>query len=138
MLNARLLTPMSLVAALGMLAPAMAQDGGAPPPVAPERRAPEGPQSLTSADARGASRTESFQMNYQKAADVQSRFEQLRAELRRETDETRQRLNRARFDRFFVNRPACRIVMEACGSAHHHARRQGRGRFFDRNPLVTR
>ena len=35
----------------------------------------------------------------------------------------RQRLNRARFDRFFVNRPACRIVMEACGSAHHHARR---------------
>src|SRR5215831_1586188 len=41
----------------------------------------------------------------------------------------RQRLNRTRFDRFFVNRPACRIVMEACGSAHHHARRlssQGR------------
>ena len=35
----------------------------------------------------------------------------------------RQRLNRARFDRFFINRPACRIVMEACGSAHHHARR---------------
>lgn len=35
----------------------------------------------------------------------------------------RHRLNRARFDRFFVNRPACRIVMEACGSAHHHARR---------------
>jgi transposase len=35
----------------------------------------------------------------------------------------RQRLTRARFDRFFVNRPACRIVMEACGSAHHHARR---------------
>jgi transposase len=35
----------------------------------------------------------------------------------------RQRLSRARFDRFFVNRPACRIVMEACGSAHHHARR---------------
>ena len=35
----------------------------------------------------------------------------------------RQRLNRARFDRFFVNRPSCRIVMEACGSAHHHARR---------------
>ena len=35
----------------------------------------------------------------------------------------RQRLNRARFDRFFVNRPACRIVMEACGSAHYHARR---------------
>jgi transposase len=35
----------------------------------------------------------------------------------------RQRLSRARFDRFFVNRSACRIVMEACGSAHHHARR---------------
>ena len=35
----------------------------------------------------------------------------------------RQRLTRARFDRFFVNRPACRIIMEACGSAHHHARR---------------
>jgi hypothetical protein len=37
----------------------------------------------------------------------------------------RQRLIRARFDRFFINRPACRIVMEACGSAHHHARRLG-------------
>ncbi len=35
----------------------------------------------------------------------------------------RQRLSRARFHRFFVNRPGCRIVMEACGSAHHHARR---------------
>jgi transposase len=35
----------------------------------------------------------------------------------------RHRLTRTRFDRFFVNRPACRIVMEACGSAHHHARR---------------
>jgi transposase len=35
----------------------------------------------------------------------------------------RQRLSRARFDRFFVNRATCRIVMEACGSAHHHARR---------------
>ena len=35
----------------------------------------------------------------------------------------RRRLSRARFDRFFVNRPSCRIVMEACGSAHHHARR---------------
>ena len=35
----------------------------------------------------------------------------------------RQRLSRARFDRFFANRPACRIVVEACGSAHHHARR---------------
>jgi transposase len=35
----------------------------------------------------------------------------------------RQRLSRARFDRFFVNRTACRVLMEACGSAHHHARR---------------
>jgi hypothetical protein len=32
-------------------------------------------------------------------------------------------LSRARFDRFFANRATCRIVMEACGSAHHHARR---------------
>ena len=35
----------------------------------------------------------------------------------------RHRLSRARFDRFFANRSSCRIVMEACGSAHHHARR---------------
>jgi molecular chaperone GrpE len=35
----------------------------------------------------------------QKLADVQARFEQLRAELRRETDETRQRLNRAADER---------------------------------------
>lgn len=35
----------------------------------------------------------------QKAADVQARFEQLRDELRRETDETRQRLNRAADER---------------------------------------
>jgi transposase len=35
----------------------------------------------------------------------------------------RQRLSRARFDRFFANRATCRVVMEACGSAHHHARR---------------
>jgi transposase len=35
----------------------------------------------------------------------------------------RHRLSRARFDRFFANRAACRVVMEACGSAHHHARR---------------
>ena len=35
----------------------------------------------------------------------------------------RHRLGRARFEVFFSNRPACRIVMEACGSAHHHARR---------------
>ncbi|MDT4965852.1 MAG: molecular chaperone GrpE [Acidobacteriota bacterium] len=34
-----------------------------------------------------------------KVADVQSRFEQLRSELQRETDETRQRLNRAADDR---------------------------------------
>jgi len=34
-----------------------------------------------------------------KVADVQSRFEQLRRELQRETDETRQRLNRAADDR---------------------------------------
>jgi transposase len=37
----------------------------------------------------------------------------------------RHRLSRARFELFFSNRPACRIVMEACGSAHHHARRLG-------------
>ena len=35
----------------------------------------------------------------------------------------RHRLSRARFEVFFGNRAACRIVMEACGSAHHHARR---------------
>jgi molecular chaperone GrpE len=35
----------------------------------------------------------------QKLADVQARFEQLRAALQRETDETRQRLNRAADDR---------------------------------------
>lgn len=35
----------------------------------------------------------------------------------------RHRLSRARFELFFSNRGACRIVMEACGSAHHHARR---------------
>ena len=35
----------------------------------------------------------------QKVADVQSRFEQLRATLQRETDETRQRLNRAADER---------------------------------------
>ena len=35
----------------------------------------------------------------------------------------RHRLSRSRFEVFFSNRPACRIVMEACGSAHHHARR---------------
>lgn len=35
----------------------------------------------------------------QKALDVQARFEQVKAELRRETDETRQRLNRAADER---------------------------------------
>jgi transposase len=34
----------------------------------------------------------------------------------------RQRLNRARFAAF-VNRTPCRVVMEACGSAHYWARR---------------
>ena len=34
----------------------------------------------------------------------------------------RHRFNRARFAEFFVNHPRCRIVMEACGSAHHWAR----------------
>jgi len=34
----------------------------------------------------------------------------------------RHRLNRSRFARFFVQCPPCRIVMEACGSAHHWAR----------------
>jgi transposase len=32
------------------------------------------------------------------------------------------RLTRARFMGFFANRPCCRVVMEACGSAHHFAR----------------
>src|SRR5215813_9653147 len=35
----------------------------------------------------------------------------------------RLRLNRARFAAFFVQRPACRGLMEACGSAHYWARR---------------
>jgi transposase len=35
----------------------------------------------------------------------------------------RHRLSRVRFDLFFSNRSVCKIVMEACGSAHHHARR---------------
>jgi transposase len=35
----------------------------------------------------------------------------------------RHRLNRARFARFFVHRFPCQVVMEACGSAHHWARR---------------
>jgi transposase len=35
----------------------------------------------------------------------------------------RHRLSRAKFSQFFVNRPPCSVVMEACGSAHHWARR---------------
>ena len=35
----------------------------------------------------------------------------------------RKRLSRAAFARAFDNRPRLRIVMEACGSAHHWARR---------------
>ena len=35
----------------------------------------------------------------------------------------RHRLNRTRFARFFVHRAPCQVVMEACGSAHHWARR---------------
>jgi len=31
------------------------------------------------------------------------------------------RLTRAQFERFFDNRAVCRVVMEACGSAHHWA-----------------
>ena len=33
------------------------------------------------------------------------------------------RLTRVQFERFFANRRVDRIIMEACGSAHHHARR---------------
>jgi len=36
-------------------------------------------------------------------------------------DETH-RVSRAKFLRFFANRESCRVVMEACGSAHHWAR----------------
>jgi transposase len=35
----------------------------------------------------------------------------------------RHRLSRARFARFFVGRPSCRVVMESCGTAHYWARR---------------
>lgn len=38
----------------------------------------------------------------------------------------RRRLSRSAFARDFDNRPPLRIVMEACGSAHHWARRFGR------------
>ena len=34
----------------------------------------------------------------------------------------RLRLNRVRFSAFFVQRPSCRVLMEACGSAHYWAR----------------
>ncbi len=34
----------------------------------------------------------------------------------------RKRLSREAFRKFFVNRPPCRIVMEACGTAHYWAR----------------
>ena len=33
-----------------------------------------------------------------------------------------QRLNRTQFERWFANRAVSRVVMEACGSAHHWAR----------------
>jgi transposase len=35
----------------------------------------------------------------------------------------RHRLNRAKFALFFVHRSPCRFIMEACGSAHHWARK---------------
>ncbi len=35
------------------------------------------------------------------------------------------RLSRTQFERFFVNRPVDRVIMEACGSAHHFARQLG-------------
>jgi len=35
----------------------------------------------------------------------------------------RHRLSRSKFAHFFENRPPCNVVMEACGSAHHWARR---------------
>jgi transposase len=34
----------------------------------------------------------------------------------------RRQLNRAKFLQFFVQRPPCNVVMEACGSAHHWGR----------------
>jgi transposase len=34
----------------------------------------------------------------------------------------RQQLSRAKFLRFFVQRPLCHVVLEACGSAHHWGR----------------
>lgn len=35
----------------------------------------------------------------------------------------RYRLNRTKFTQFFARRPPCQVVMEACGSAHHWARK---------------
>lgn len=35
----------------------------------------------------------------------------------------RRRLTRTKFAQFFVNRPACRVIMECCGSAHYWARK---------------
>ena len=34
----------------------------------------------------------------------------------------RRRLTRAQFERFWINQPAARVVMEACSGAHHWAR----------------
>src|SRR5512135_671103 len=34
----------------------------------------------------------------------------------------RRRLNRRQFERFLAEQPACRLVMEACATAHHWAR----------------
>jgi len=42
----------------------------------------------------------------------------------------RRRLSRRQFERFFHNRPPCRVVMEACGSAHHWGRYLTRLGFF--------
>ena len=35
----------------------------------------------------------------------------------------RQRLSRSRFMRFFAQQPPATVLLEACGSAHHWARR---------------
>ena len=37
----------------------------------------------------------------------------------------RHRLSRAKFARFFAQNPRCQVIMEACGSAHHWARKFG-------------
>lgn len=47
----------------------------------------------------------------------------------------RKRLSREGFARFFANRPPCRIVMEACATAHHWARTfQAQGHAVKRLP----